>query len=185
MKTDQLLTGDLIGVAGVESDWGTAIMVSSKRQVYTIYDHVGMLENRKGEVFVWNSNPHDGVIAEPLQVFINREEVQIEKNFDLFRLNVPINFNGVLEKMTKLQGLPYNFSFLQSDKKYYCSDFVSRTFPEGIFPLEGMHFAGDFWEEYYAKQGIEKIPEGQPGINPNDMFAQSNVDFINDLRSII
>ncbi|MDR0300266.1 MAG: hypothetical protein LBI13_09380 [Streptococcaceae bacterium] len=184
MMTDELLTGDLIAVAGIESDWGAAIMKSSKRQIFTIYDHIGMLENRDGEILVWNANPHDGVIAEPLDIFIKREEVQIEKQFDIFRLNEKIDFSEVLRNMASLQGLAYNFSFVKSNDKYYCSDFLARTFPEPIFPEEAMHFEGDFWKDYYRKQNMD-IPEGSLGINPNDMLAQANVDYIGQLKEII
>ncbi|MCL1999086.1 MAG: hypothetical protein FWG65_10005 [Turicibacter sp.] len=170
-------TGDLIGVSGIETDWGKSIMASSKRHINSIYDHMGMIELRNGDVFVWNANPHDGVIDEPLDVFIQREERNVPKRFDIFRVTEAIDFDDVLANMKKLLGLSYNFSFVASDDSYYCSDFIARTFPPNVFPLEPMKFIGDFWQEYYGKQGIE-IPNGYPGINPNDMFVQENVEFI-------
>lgn len=182
MNTKNLKTGDLIGVAGIESEWGAAIMESSKRHLNSIYDHIGMLEvDENSNVFVWNANPHDGVAKEELQVFIEREENNAERIFDIFRMTISIDFDQVLIKMKELEGLPYNFSFIQSDEAYYCSDLVARTFPENIFPLEPMNFVGDFWNDYYGNQGIE-IPHGKMGINPNDMFVQANVEFVENLQ---
>lgn len=177
-----LKTGDLIGVAGVESDWGEAIMASSKRKIYTIYDHVGMIEKAQNQIFVWNANPHNGVAREKLSDFIQREEKQISKTFSVFRLkeDLKIDFSSVLSKMTRLLGLPYNFSFIQSDQAYYCSDFIARTYPKGIFALEPMKFVGDYWTHYYEKLSLE-IPQGLLGINPNDLFAADFIDEMGEL----
>ena len=185
MKIDEnsLQTGDLIGVAGIESDWGAAIMASSKRVPQAIYDHIGLIEKTEKACYVWNANPHDGVARELLADFVDREEVNVPKTFGLYRLNDAgtLDFQAVLAKMRPLLGLPYNFSFLPKNDSYYCSDFVARCLPDGVFPLEAMHFEGDFWRGYYDKLNIAQIPEGQPGINPSDMLGSPRVHYLGDL----
>ncbi|GAB2025019.1 YiiX/YebB-like N1pC/P60 family cysteine hydrolase [Lactovum odontotermitis] len=186
MSEKFLKTGDLIGVANAllpESEWSAAIAASSRAD--SIYDHIGMVEVLPdGQVFVWNANPTDGVIAEPLDVFTVREEARVRKVFDVFRVTAAVNFDEVLEKMRPLAGLPYNFSFVKAEQSYYCSDLIARSFPENVFPAAPMHFEGDFWQGYYDELGID-IPEGQPGTHPNDMLAQANVVYIENLRNLI
>ncbi|MDR0297227.1 MAG: hypothetical protein LBI11_01015 [Streptococcaceae bacterium] len=184
MKNERLKTGDLIGVSGIESDWGAAIVASSKDATHAQYDHVGMLEVTPRGLFVWNANPHLGVAREELSAFVAREEAEVSKLFGLYRLKKMIDFDAVLTKMRALLDLPYNFSFIQSENSYYCSDFIARTFPAAIFPLEAMHFEGDFWTLYYEKLGISEIPEGKIGIHPSDLLASPKLVTLGDLDKL-
>lgn len=86
-----------------------------------------------------------------------------------------------VERARKVVGVPYDYSFLPDNGRYYCSELVWEFYsrPDGtrIFPARPMNFRAPdgtmprYWQELFERRG-EAVPEGVPGTNPNDMARE-------------
>ena len=96
--------------------------------------------------------------------------------------------SGAIRKANSMLGKPYNFNYILDENSYYCSDYIERSFRgDHIFKLEPMTFinpktgkTNTFWEEFYAKKNL-KVPEGEPGCNPNGLAASDKIQRIKEL----
>ncbi|MFV0556662.1 MAG: YiiX/YebB-like N1pC/P60 family cysteine hydrolase [Lactovum sp.] len=173
---ESLKTGDFIVSSSTLSDFDQAILNSSQEKKKT-YTHIGMIERKEKEIYVWHSSPLKGVCLERLDSFILSEE---EKDFDIFRLIEKVDFYEILAQLEKRRFSPYNFSFIKSNQAYYCSELLVEVFPKGIFKEKEMRFIGSFWSDYFEKLKME-IPENERGSHPNDLMAQKNIQYIGKL----
>ncbi|WP_288244568.1 YiiX/YebB-like N1pC/P60 family cysteine hydrolase, partial [uncultured Chryseobacterium sp.] len=96
---------------------------------------------------------------------------------------------SAIEKANSMLGKPYNFNYILDENSYYCSDFIERAFrKDDIFRLEPMTFIDPktgknnaFWEEFYQKKNL-RVPEGEPGCNPNGLAASDKMERIMVLK---
>lgn len=83
----------------------------------------------------------------------------------------------------------YDYGFILSNDKYYCSELVYEILKQAnkgvdVFPLNVMTFkskeTGETvkgWIEHFNKYNLP-IPEGEPGINPGAMSCSSVIDIV-------
>jgi hypothetical protein len=178
-----LKNGDLIFVEAENKNLSGAINRVTQRNKDNTFDHVGLLEINKDSIFILHASSKDGSVRQNLQEF-HTSQKNNQNNLVIFRLtevNQKIIPQAIKSAKKKL-GKPYNWSYVQNENSYYCSDFIERAFREfHIFHLEPMTFINPstgkidpFWKDFYKKQGLE-VPEGKLGCNPNGLAASEEI----------
>ncbi|MFZ4930176.1 YiiX/YebB-like N1pC/P60 family cysteine hydrolase [Chryseobacterium sp. Mn2064] len=184
-----LKNGDLLFVTAKETGLSGAINNVTQKQKTASFDHIGIVEKEGNKMFVLHAAPKGGSQKQSLKDFVKDQQNDGQKVV-VYRLK-PEYQQGIpkaLEKANTMLGKPYNFNYILDDHSYYCSDFIERAFrEEHIFKLEPMTFidpktgkTNTFWEEFYQKKNI-KVPEGEPGCNPNGLAGSDKLERIKEL----
>jgi len=184
-----LKTGDLLFVTAKESGLSGAINNVTQKQKNASFDHIGILQKDKGGVFVLHAAPKNGSQKQNLDDFL-KDQAKDGQKVVVYRLKPEFQntIPAAIEKANSMVGKPYNFNYILNENSYYCSDFIERSFrKDHVFKLEPMTFVdpksgktNSFWEEFYAKKNL-KIPEGEPGCNPNGLAASDKIERIKEL----
>lgn len=188
-QTSGLKNGDLLFVTAKESGLSGAINNVTQKQENASFDHIGILQKDKKGIFVLHAAPKGGSQKQNLDEFLNDQandgqKVVIYRLKPEFQNTIP----NAIEKANSMLGKPYNFNYILDENSYYCSDYIERSFRENqIFKLEPMTFLDPktgkinvFWEEFYAKKNL-KVPEGEPGCNPNGLAISKKLERIKEL----
>lgn len=180
----QLKNGDLLFVTAKESGLSGAINNVTQKEKAASFDHIGILEKEGTRMFVLHAAPKGGSQRQDLKDFI-KDQKEEGQEVIVYRLKPEYQkaIPDAVKKAISMLGKPYNFNYILDEQSYYCSDFVERAFrTENIFKLEPMTFidpktgkTNTFWEEFYAKKNL-KVPEGQPGCNPNGLACSDKLE---------
>ena len=184
-----LKSGDLLFVTAKESGLSGAINNVTQKQKNASFDHIGILQKDKGGVFVLHAAPKNGSQKQNLDDFL-KDQAKDGQKVVVYRLKPEFQntIPAAIEKANSMLGKPYNFNYILNENSYYCSDFIERSFRrDHVFKLEPMTFVdpktgktNSFWEEFYAKKNL-KVPEGEPGCNPNGLAASDKIERIKEL----
>ncbi|WP_077419092.1 YiiX/YebB-like N1pC/P60 family cysteine hydrolase [Chryseobacterium sp. JV274] len=179
-----LKNGDLLFVTAKESGLSGAINNVTQKQKIASFDHIGILEKDGNKMFVLHAAPKGGSQKQDLKDFI-KDQKEDGQEVIVYRLKTEYQkiIPEAVEKANSMLGKPYNFNYILDENSYYCSDFVERVFrAENIFKLESMTFidpktgkTNAFWEEFYTRKNL-KIPEGEPGCNPNGLAGSDRLE---------
>ncbi|WP_228449446.1 YiiX/YebB-like N1pC/P60 family cysteine hydrolase [Chryseobacterium sp. 2VB] len=186
VSTIDLKNGDLLFVTAKETGLSGAINNVTQKQKTASFDHIGILEKEGRKMFVLHAAPTGGSQRQDLKDFM-KDQKEEGQEVIIYRLK-PEYQKAILEAVKKansMLGKPYNFNYILDENSYYCSDFVERAFRnEHIFKLEPMTFidpktgkTNTFWEEFYTKKNL-KVPEGEPGCNPNGLAGSYKLERI-------
>lgn len=188
-NTSILENGDLLFVPSVDSGLSGAINNVTQTEKKTSYDHIGILKKEENNLYVLHASPKGGSQKQKLHSFL-KEQTKSGQKIDVYRLKSEFQSSipNSVSKAETLIGKPYNFNYILDDNSYYCSDFVERAFRENqIFTLEPMTFidpktnqTNAFWEKFYQDKKL-KVPEGEPGCNPNGVANSNKIDKIGEL----
>lgn len=188
-NTVQLQNGDLLFVTAKETGLSGAINNVTQKQKVASFDHIGILEKDGRKMFVLHAAPKGGSQKQSLNDFI-KDQKRDQQNVVVYRLKPEYQktIPAAIEKAYSMLGKPYNFNYILDEGAYYCSDFVERAFREDhIFKLEPMTFLdpktgkiNTFWEDFYSKKNL-KVPEGEPGCNPNGLAGSEKLERVGDL----
>lgn len=188
-NTSILENGDLLFVPAADSGLSGAINNVTQTEKKTSYDHVGIVKKEDHRLYVLHASPRGGSQKQKLHAFL-KEQTKSGQKIDIYRLKS--EFHSSIPKSVSeaenLIGKPYNFNYILDENSYYCSDFVQRAFRDNqIFQLEPMTFIDPktnrtnvFWEKFYQDKNI-KVPEGEPGCNPNGLANSDKIDKIGEL----
>ncbi|WP_312902552.1 YiiX/YebB-like N1pC/P60 family cysteine hydrolase [Chryseobacterium taichungense] len=189
-KVSGLENGDLLFVTAKDSGLSGAINNVTQKQKSVSFDHIGILEVDGSDFYVLHAAPKGGSQKQQLKDFLqdqanDGQRVVVYRLKSQYRKAIP----SAIEKANSMVGKPYNFNYILDEKTYYCSDFIERAFrKDHIFVLEPMSFIDPktgktnvFWEDFYKKKNL-KVPEGEPGCNPNGLAASEKLDKIKELR---
>jgi len=181
--------GDLLFVTAKESGLSGAINSVTQKQKTASFDHIGIVEEVQHQFFVLHAAPKGGSQKQPLADFIkdqaaDGQRVVVYRLKPQYRNTIP----SAIQKAESMVGKPYNFNYILDENSYYCSDFIERAFrKDQIFKLEPMSFkdpktgtTNTFWEEFYRKKNL-KVPEGEPGCNPNGLAGSDKLERIREL----
>lgn len=188
-KTADLKNGDLLFVTAKESGLSGAINNVTQKQKNASFDHIGILEKENNSLYVLHAAPKGGSQKQPLKDFI-KEQAQDGQKVVVYRLRPPYQnmIPSAIQKAESMLGKPYNFNYILDENSFYCSDFIERAFRQDqIFKLEPMSFKDPktgninvFWEDFYKKKNL-KVPEGEPGCNPNGLAGSDKLERIREL----
>ncbi len=186
----RLENGDLLFVTAKETGLSGAINNVTRKQENAAFDHIGILEKNKTGHFVLHAAPKGGSQKQSLKDFLrdrknDGQRVVVYRLKDQYKSAIP----AAVSKANSMLGKPYNFNYILDENSYYCSDFIERVFRDNhIFRLEPMTFIDPktgrtnvFWEEFYQKKNL-KVPEGEPGCNPNGLAASDKLERIMELK---
>lgn len=192
-KTSQfsgLENGDLLFVTAKQTGLSGAINNVTQKQKNTSFDHIGILERQEKNFFVLHAAPKGGSQKQHFQDFLKDQADEGQKVI-VYRLKPEFRdaIPAALQKAETMLGRPYNFNYILDDNAYYCSDFIERAFrKDHIFKLESMTFidpktgkTNEFWEEFYKKKNL-RVPEGEPGCNPNGLAGSDKLERIKELK---
>ncbi|MBV6880203.1 YiiX/YebB-like N1pC/P60 family cysteine hydrolase [Epilithonimonas ginsengisoli] len=189
-NTSILENGDLLFVPAVETGLSGAINNVTQTEKKTSYDHIGIVKKESDNLYVLHATPKGGSQKQKLNHFL-KEQTKLGQKIDVYRLKSEYKsaIPNSVSKAETLVGKPYNFNYILDDHSYYCSDFVERAFRANqIFTLEPMTFidpktnkTNAFWEKFYQDKNL-KVPEGEPGCNPNGLAASEKLSKIGELK---
>lgn len=182
--------GDLLFVTAKETGLSGAINKVTQKQKNASFDHIGIVEKNREGIFVLHAAPKGGSQKQKVKEFMKNQSDEGQKVI-IYRLK-PQYQNAVptaIRKAESMLGKPYNFNYILDEHSYYCSDFIERAFREDhIFKLEPMTFmdpktgtTNAFWQEFYRKKNL-KVPEGEPGCNPNGLAASGKLERMGELK---
>lgn len=189
-NTSILENGDLLFVPAADSGLSGAINNVTQTEKKTSYDHIGIVKKEEHHLYVLHAAPRGGSQKQRLSHFI-KEQTKSGQKIDVYRLKSEFQSSipASVSKAETLVGKPYNFNYILDDNSFYCSDFVERAFRDNqIFQLEPMTFVDPktgktnaFWEKFYHDKNL-KVPEGEPGCNPNGLAASNKVYKVGELK---
>ncbi len=153
------------------------------------YTHMGVVEVSNDTVWVIHAAPEKGVCKETLGQFCMTVNGSALTSHYRIKNIKPEQIEQAIKQANTYLGQAYNYSYIISDKGFYCSEFIYELYAtDSVFQLEPMTFinpaTGHFhegWVKHYNKIGIE-IPEGEPGCNPNGMAASERLEFLQHLN---
>ncbi len=190
MQVSGLENGDLLFVTAKETGLSGAINNVTQKQRNASFDHIGILEKSRTGTFVLHAAPNGGSQKQNLKGFLKDQEndgqrVMVYRLKARYRPVIP----KAIGKANSMLGKPYNFNYILDENSYYCSDFIERAFRDDhIFRLEPMTFVdpktgqtNTFWKEFYQKKNL-KVPEGEPGCNPNGLAASDKLERVMELK---
>lgn len=185
-----LKNGDLLFVTAKSTGLSGAINNVTQKQNNASFDHIGILEKAKGNFYVLHAAPKGGSQKQKLNDFL-KDQSNDGQSIVVYRLKSQYQkaIPSAIEKANSMLGKPYNFNYILDENSYYCSDFIERAFrKDDIFRLEPMTFIDPktgknnaFWEEFYQKKNL-RVPEGEPGCNPNGLAASDKMERIMVLK---
>lgn len=184
-----LKNGDLFFVTAKDTGLSGAINNVTQKEQNASFDHIGILQKDKTGVFVLHAAPKGGSQKQNVDEFLKDQSNDGQKVI-VYRLKPEYqkSIPDAIVKANSMVGKPYNFNYILDEHSYYCSDFIERAFRTyHIFKLEPMTFidpktgkTNTFWEDFYTKKNI-KVPEGEPGCNPNGLAASDKLQRIKEL----
>lgn len=177
-----LHTGDLLFQAGENTDMTGAITAATGEDGLLNFSHVGIVVVAQGVDSVLEATTDGGVRLTSLAQFLGRSaKVDGHPAVVAMRLKDTTGVAHAVARARTHIGLPYDYSFLPDNGKYYCSELVWDCYRTAdgkpLFTARPMNFrAADgtlpqFWVALFARLG-EPVPEGIPGTNPNDMARE-------------
>lgn len=183
-RTGSLKNGDLLFVTAKETGLSGAINNVTQKQETASFDHIGILEKEGNRMVVLHAAPKGGSQKQDFKDFI-KDQKEDGQRVVVYRLKPEYQkaIPKALQKANSMLGKPYNFNYILDENSYYCSDFIERAFrDESVFKLEPMTFidpktgkTNTFWEEFYKKKNV-KVPEGEPGCNPNGLAGSDKLE---------
>lgn len=184
-----LQNGDMLFVTAKETGLSGAINNVTQKRKEASFDHIGIVEQKGRRFFVLHAAPKGGSQKQVLRTFVKEQETE-GQTVIVYRLKPEYRkaIPPAVKKANQMLGKPYNFNYILNENSYYCSDFIERAFRENhIFTLEPMTFIDPetgkinvFWEEFYKKKNL-KVPEGEPGCNPNGLAGSDKLERIREL----
>lgn len=182
-ECDRLHTGDLLFQAGKNSEMTGAITTATGENGQLDFSHVGIAVVTNGADSVLEATTDGGVRLTALAEFLGRSaRIGGRPAVVAMRLKDTTGVAQAVARARRCIGLPYDYSFLPDNGKYYCSELVWDSYcaADGSprFTARPMNFrAADgtlprFWADLFARLG-EPVPEGVPGTNPNDMAREA------------
>lgn len=184
----QVRDGDLLFVTAATTGLSGAINDATAKNGQVSYDHVALVAHDAGIPIVLHAD-EKGSRRQTLEAFLGDARAKHRQVF-VYRLKQSQRaaIPDAIAKARTMLGKPYNFSYVQSEDSYYCSDFIERAFrAHHVFALQPMNFKNprtgrisQYWIDTYRKMGMA-VPQDQPGTNPNDMAASPMLDRIGRL----
>lgn len=188
-KAPQPQNGDLLFVTAATTGLSGAINDATGKPGAVSYDHVALIARESGGAVVLHADDK-GSREQTLDSFLDEARAK-HRHVVLYRLKreqraaIP----AAIAKARTLLGKPYNFTYVQDEDSYYCSDFIERAFrAQQVFATQPMNFKNlqtgeisPYWVEFYRSRGMD-VPQGAPGTNPNDMAAAPVLERIGELE---
>jgi hypothetical protein len=170
----QLKDGDIL-FQNINTSFGSGVGQSTGSE----WAHVGIYftDPEKGPSIIEATYPQ-GVIISSLEHFVKscKNRVAVAR----FSIEQKILSDALKRAKTHL-GKEYDRYFEEGNNKLYCSelvmDAINTAANKPLLPSNPMDFTGawDYWKKYFKNH---PIPQGKPGISPQDIFASPHLEVI-------
>jgi len=181
--------GDLLFVTAAATGLSGAINDATARQGAASFDHVALVAHDAHGQVVLHAD-EEGSRQQTLADFVAQARAK-QRQVVVYRLKREQR-DAIPEAIAQahtLLGKPYNFTYVQAEDSYYCSDFIERAFrAHHVFALQPMNFKNprtgrisQYWIDFYRGKGMD-VPQDQPGTNPNDMSASPALERVGPLE---
>lgn len=184
----QARAGDLLFVTAAKAGLSGAIDDATGKQGQASYDHVALVAKDGGTAIVLHAD-QEGSRRQTLAAFMDEARAK-HRQVVLYRLKGQARdaIPAAIRQARTMLGRPYNFTYVQTEDSYYCSDFIERAFrAHHVFALQPMNFKNPqtgqispYWIAFYRDKGMD-VPQDQPGTNPNDMAASPALERVGAL----
>lgn len=188
----KLQNGDLIFVEAKQENLSGAINRVTQKSKTENFDHIGIIEITSSGIFVLHASTKLGSNKQSLEDFYT-ENLKNHQNMVVYRLKKDYqkSIRPAIIKANSMLGKPYNWSYILNEQSYYCSDFIERAFrKDAIFDHIPMNFKNpetqqidEYWIEFYEELKL-KVPQNQPGTNPNQLASSEKLIRIGNLVAI-
>lgn len=181
----QPATGDLLFQVNSHSPMTDAITASTEREGPLNFSHVAIAVRSEGADSVLEATGKYGVRMVSLAEFLaGSARIKDAPGVVVMRLrDTTGRAAAAVGKARHYLGLPYDYSYLPDNGKFYCSELVWESYRDvdsstRLFTARPMNFRATdgtlpaFWQDLFAEQGLP-VPEGVPGTNPNDMSEET------------
>lgn len=174
--------GDLLFQVSGTTDFSEAIALTTGDGASLQFVHVAIVALDGNEPYVVEADSRRGVTRTDWDDFLASSPVVNGKpGVVVKRLKGKFRPGEAVDNAESHIGEGYDWHYLPDNGKMYCSELVYESYltenGEHIFTAKPMNFRNsdgvipDFWVELFEKLG-ERVPEGRPGTNPNDMAAE-------------
>lgn len=175
--------GDLIFISPAAPN---AITASTGHAEGISYDHVAIFH------LIGGTLPYV-IEATPPRVCLTQLDSLLASSprATLARVNVPFDTTATIAAALRFVGRPYDFYFEPNDSAIYCSELVQKSFVnhngKPLFSTIPMSFHDadgqilDYWKQRYAAKG-KRVPDGEPGTNPNELISRSQITTLGSLK---
>lgn len=181
--------GDLLFVTAANTGLSGAINDATARQGEASYDHVALVAHDASGQIVLHAD-EEGSRQQTLAAFLGEAKAKQRQVF-VYRLKRDQR-DAIPDAISQARGMlgkPYNFTYVQAEDSYYCSDFIERAFrAHHVFALQPMNFRNaqtgeisQYWIDFYHGKGMD-VPQDKPGTNPNDMAASPALERVGVLE---
>ncbi|SEM11166.1 Permuted papain-like amidase enzyme, YaeF/YiiX, C92 family [Pseudoxanthomonas sp. GM95] len=177
-KAPHVRDGDLLFVTAARTGLSGAIDDATGKQGQASYDHVALVAHDAQGKIVLHAD-EEGSRQQTLAAFLAEAKAK-QRQVVVYRLKPDTRkaIPAAIATARTLLGKPYNFTYVQAEDSYYCSDFIERAFrADHVFALQPMNFRNpqtgqisQYWIDFYRGKGMD-VPQDKPGTNPNDMAA--------------
>jgi len=185
-------TGDLLFV-GIPMDYWADDMASAIADATAAGDtvnwiHTAILEvDEAGEVWVIDATLAYGVDRHPLDTL--RTQFKLDRpdateTLEVMRLKDNRDAARFVTQAKSLLGEEYDVYFKSSNGRHYCTELVYDIYVDAdgqpIFASQPMNFLNaegempPYWTKLFAMLG-EEVPQGEPGTNPQMMYADPHL----------
>ncbi len=188
-KTLRVHDGDLLFVTATGTGLSGAINDATGKQGTTSFDHVALVAHDGAGQVVLHAD-EEGSRQQTLAAFLGQAKAK-HRQVVVYRLKQQARtaIPGAIVQARSMLGKPYNFTYVQAEDSYYCSDFIERAFrAQHVFALQPMNFRNpqtgqisQYWIDFYRGKGMD-VPQDQPGTNPNDMSASPALERVGVLE---
>jgi cell wall-associated NlpC family hydrolase len=178
--------GDLLFVTAANTGLSGAIQDATGRQGALNYDHVALVASDRTVLHADDKGSRQQTLA----AFLADAKAK-QRTVVLYRLKRSARkaIPAAIQQARGMLGKPYNFTYVQAEDSYYCSDFIERAFrADHVFALQPMNFRNPqtgaispYWIDFYRSKGMD-VPQDQPGTNPNDMARAEVLERIGQIR---
>lgn len=174
--------GDLLFVVANASNISKAIADATAWDDSIQFDHVAIVAVDKNGPYIIEASSRRDVERTEWNYFLeNVPSVNGKPGIVVKRVNTHFSPENAIALAKSHIGELYDWSYRPNNGKMYCSELVYECFLSDkgfhIFQSKPMNFRDKdgymprFWTELFDRIG-EKIPEGVPGTNPNDMAKE-------------
>ena len=175
--------GDLLFCIAGASEMSGAISSATAGEDSLSFDHIAVFSSLDGKPTVIEASPKKGaVVRTSLEEFISGQAtVGGKPGVVVMRINGSFDSAAAVRRAESMLGLPYDWSYLPSNGRLYCSELVYESYIDSlgrhVFPAKPMNFRSpdgtlpQFWQELFSRLGTP-VPEGLPGTNPNDLSKE-------------
>ncbi|WDS34715.1 YiiX/YebB-like N1pC/P60 family cysteine hydrolase [Pseudoxanthomonas sp.] len=188
-RTPHVQDGDLLFVTAASTGLSGAINDATGKRGKISYDHVALVAHDAHGQIVLHAD-EKGSRQQTLAAFLGDAGAKQRQVF-VYRLKRGQR-SAIPEAITRARGMlgkPYNFTYVQAEDSYYCSDFIERAFrAHHVFALQPMNFKNTqtgemprYWIDFYRSKGMD-VPQDKPGTNPNDMSASPVLERVGQLK---